>query len=149
MAVIVSIEILLPINLTNTRFVKIACYNKESVNNTVHFPEEYSKLVTNCLDGGQREGAVVIILFNSIEIFHVLPLLTWACNRFLLLIFLTPMSFRSHTLSISYFMRSQTVNLLLVAPSCSLNIVHLAGRSLELDLCLTVPLLLKTNHCYI
>ena len=139
MAVIVSIEILLPINLTNTRSGKIACYNKESVNNTVQCPEEDSKLVTDCLDGGQREGAVVIILFNSIEIFHVVPLFMWACNSIFLLIFLTPVSFRSHTLSISYFVRTQKANLLHVAPSISLNLVHLAGRSLDIYLCLTVP----------
>ena len=46
MEAIVSIEILLPFTLTNTQFVNIAYYNKYSVNNTVQFPEEYSKLVT-------------------------------------------------------------------------------------------------------
>ena len=46
MEAIVSIEILLPFTLTNTQFGNIAYYNKYSVNNTVQFPEEYSKLVT-------------------------------------------------------------------------------------------------------
>ena len=78
MTVTVSIEIILPITLTNTRFGRIAYCNKDSVNNTVQCSEEDSKVVKDCLDGDQREGAVMIIPVNSIEICHVVPLCTWA-----------------------------------------------------------------------
>ena len=74
MAAIVSIKILLPFTLTNTRFGKIAYYNKESVNNTVQCPAEDSKVVTDFPYGRRIEGAVVIILVNIIEICHVSPL---------------------------------------------------------------------------
>ena len=57
MAVVVSIEMLLLFTLTNTRFGKIAYYNKESVNNTVQCPEEYYNVVTDFTDGRQIEGA--------------------------------------------------------------------------------------------
>ena len=57
MEAIVYIDRLLPFTLTNTRFCKISYYNKESVNNTVQFPAEDSKVVTDCPDGCWIEGA--------------------------------------------------------------------------------------------
>ena len=74
MAAIVSIDILLPLTLTNNRVGKIAYNNKESVKNMVQCPVEDSKVVTDCPGGRRIEGAAVIILVNSIEICHVVPL---------------------------------------------------------------------------
>ena len=106
MSAIVSIEILLTFNITNTRFGKTVYYNKESVNNMVQCPVEDSKVVTDCPDGHRIKGSVVIILVNSTEICHIVPLCVWYFNGQSLLLFLT-MSFHSQPLSISRFIQTQ------------------------------------------
>ena len=77
MAAIVSIEIILPFTLTNTLFGKISHHNKDSVNNTVQCPAEDSKVVTYSIDVHQIQGAVLIILFNNIEMCRLVPLFKW------------------------------------------------------------------------
>ena len=138
MVAIVSIEILLPFNITNNLFGKIAYYNKEGVNNVVQFPAEDSKVVIDFSGGCRIEGSVVIILFKPIEICHVLPFCTWACNSFSFLLFLT-MSFHINPISIPHFIRTQKANMHLVAPSFTLIIVRLTSQILELDRCIMVP----------
>ena len=118
------------------------------MNNTVQCPAEYSKVVTNCPDGLWIEGYVVIIIVNSIKIFQVVPLCKWAFNSLSLLIFIS-VYFHSQPLSIPHFIQTKKSNLLLVMPSCELNISCLSVQSLELDFWLTVTSLLQPVPCSI
>ena len=81
-------------------------YNKDSVNNTVYCPDKDSKEITDCPDGRWIEGAVMIILVNSIEIFNLVPLCTWAWNSLLLLLLIS-MYFHIQLLSIPHFIQNQ------------------------------------------